>query len=111
MPEKKCGDCGLSVHVRRRECDCGYVFPMAKKSKRKARDTQVDPNTVDYVFDGWKKVPARTRLQKCGTCSKKMKGGMIAWHSSYTDGEKYWWCESCLKDFKDETFYKLSQTN
>ena len=55
MPEKKCGDCGLSVHVRRRECDCGYVFPMAKKSKRKARDTQVDPNTVDYVFDGWKK--------------------------------------------------------
>jgi|TARA_Y100000817_G_scaffold121373_1_gene95114 hypothetical protein len=107
MPEKACPDCGQKQHVRVRECVCGFVFPRKEKKVKK----DVDPHDVDYVFNGWKRVPARTRLAKCGTCSKKMKGGMVAWHSSFTDGDKYWWCESCLKDFKDETFYRLTESD
>ena len=104
MPEKACPDCGQKPHVRVRECVCGFVFPRKTKKVKQ----EINPHDVEYVFNDWKRVPARTRLAKCGTCTKKMKGGMVAWHSSYTDGEKYWWCESCLKDFKDETFYKLT---
>ena len=105
MPEKTCPDCQARVHVRKRVCPCGFVFPKAKK---KAQRAAVEPQDAEYTFNGWKRVPARTRLAKCGTCTRKMKGGMIGWHSAYNDGDKYWWCEVCLKDFKDETFYKLT---
>ena len=107
MPEKACPDCGQKQHVRVRECVCGFVFPRKVKKVKK----EVDLQDVDYTFNNWKKVPPRTRLTTCGTCRRKIKGGMIAWHASYTDGDKFWWCENCLKDFKDETFYKLSEDN
>ena len=106
MPEKLCPDCGNKVHVRVRTCACGFAFPIKQSKKRKVKN-DIAQQDVEFVFDGWKRVPPRTRLAKCGTCTKKIKGGMVAWHSSYTDGEKYWWCESCLKDFKDETFNRL----
>ena len=106
MPNKICPDCTKSVHVRVRQCECGFVFP--KKEKKKSR-REINPADVQYTFNGWKKVPARTRKAKCGTCSRKMKGGMLGWHSSYDDGEKYWWCDNCLKDFKDEEYNKLSK--
>ena len=83
MPEKKCPDCNKSQHVRVRECACGYIFPRKTKKSNK----ELSQHDVDYVFNGWKVVPARTRNAKCGLCSKKMKGGMNSWHSSYTDGE------------------------
>ena len=93
MPEKQCPDCGDKVHVRKRECACGFVFPI-KAKKSKSRETNPD---AEYTFNGWKKVPARSRGLKCGLCSTKMKGGMIGWHSAFDDGEKYWWCERCYK--------------
>ena len=115
MPDKVCPDCGLSLHVRKRECSCGFVFPFKKKKttkKKKALDKHAE---VDYKFNGWKKVPPNSRMLSCGLCRRKMKGGMLGWHSAYTDGEKFWWCEkcygedqyiTCFKDFKDETFDK-----
>tara|TARA_R100000664_G_scaffold16600_2_gene25383 strand:+ start:13522 stop:13908 length:387 start_codon:yes stop_codon:yes gene_type:complete len=96
MPEKKCPDCNKSQHVRVRECACGYIFPRKTKKSNK----ELSQHDVDYVFNGWKVVPARTRNAKCGLCSKKMKGGMNSWHSSYTDGEKYWWCEKCWNRYE-----------
>lgn len=97
MPEKSCPDCGTKVHVRKRECVCGFVFP--RKEKRKKKNKDIPQSEVEYVYNGWKKVPARTRLAKCGLCPTKMKGGMLGWHSSFTDGEKYWWCEKCWNKY------------
>ena len=97
MPEKLCPDCGLSLHVRKRECSCGFVFPF-KKKKTKREKSLVEQIEVDYKFNGWKKVPPRSRMLTCGLCRRKMKGGMRGWHSSYTDGDKFWWCEKCYED-------------
>ena len=94
MPEKVCPDCGVSVHVRKRECLCGFVFPRKKKVSKKKKALDKDAE-VDYKFNGWKKVPPNSRMLSCGLCRRKMKGGMLGWHSAYTDGEKFWWCEKC----------------
>ena len=104
-PEKKCADCGKAVHVRKRECSCGFVFPYKERKKKVVED--YNPQDIDYIYDNLKIVPPRTRNAKCGTCRTKMKGGMLGWHSSFTDGDKYWWCDKCLKDFKDEKYYSL----
>ena len=91
MPNKICPDCSSSIHVRVRKCSCGFVFPIKSKKKK-----EVEPSRdAQYVFNGWKKVPPRTRKAKCGLCAKKLKGGDMAWLSSFDDGEKYWWCEKC----------------
>jgi len=103
-PEKKCNDCGMSVHVRKRECSCGFVFPY---KERKVVQEDYDPHDIEYTHNNWKKVPPRSRGLTCGTCRKKLKGGMLGWHSAYTDGDKYWWCENCFKDFKDDKYYSL----
>tara|TARA_R110002020_G_scaffold3005_4_gene13878 strand:+ start:1439 stop:1756 length:318 start_codon:yes stop_codon:yes gene_type:complete len=96
MPEKECPDCSAKVHVRVRTCACGFVFPVkAKKSKRKNRQEEATRD-AEYIFNGWKRVRARTRNAKCGICPKKLKGGDMAWHSFYDDGEKYFWCEKCM---------------
>jgi|TARA_R110002110_G_scaffold108830_4_gene271613 hypothetical protein len=94
MPEKECPDCVSKVHVRVRECSCGYVFPVKQKKKKTKKDNEnKDP---EYTFNGWKKIPARSRMLTCGTCRRKMKGGDLGWHCAYDDGEKYWWCEKCM---------------
>ena len=96
MPVKECPDCSCKVHVRQRQCSCGYVFPVkAKKSKRKNKAEEAS-REAEYIINGWKKVRARTRNAKCGICPKKLKGGDMAWHSFYDDGEKYFWCEKCM---------------
>lgn len=94
-PHKKCSVCGTSVAIRKTVCPCGFEFP------KKAKPTkQAGPGTeeVEVTFDGWKIVPARSRKQTCGMCRTKMKGGMKGWHTAYSDGDSYWWCERCETD-------------
>jgi hypothetical protein len=96
-PEKNCPKCKTSLHVRKRECPCGHEFPKTrKKRKHKKGDKEVAEVTV--LFEGWKTVPPRSRKLTCGLCRKKMTSGMLGWLSSFSDGEKYWWCERCIKD-------------
>ena len=96
-PEKSCPKCKKTLHVRKRECACGHKFPK-KKKKEKREPVSIDPLEVEVLFDGWKKVPPRSRKLTCGMCRRKMKGGMLGWHTSYNDGDKYWWCERCMTD-------------
>ena len=61
-PEKKCADCGKAVHVRKRECSCGFVFPYKKRKKKVVEDH--NPQDIDYIYDNLKIVPPRTRNAK-----------------------------------------------
>ena len=99
-PEKNCPKCKKTLHVRKRACPCGYEFPKAKK-KRAAKPKTIEQEEVRTLFEGWKKVPPRSRKLTCGLCRRKMKGGMLGWHCSYNDGEKYWWCDRCIKEDED----------
>jgi DNA-directed RNA polymerase subunit M/transcription elongation factor TFIIS len=101
-PEKNCPECKTALHVRKIECTCGYEFPK-KKNKKKAKKSKREENIsdleeVEMVFEGWKKVPPRSRNITCGLCRKKMKGGDLGWHHAYDDGDKFWWCKRCETD-------------
>lgn len=94
-PEKKCPKCKVILHVRKKECICGHKFPKSKK-KKAIKPSIIEQEDVETLFEGWKKVPARSQKLTCGLCRKKMKGGMNGWHHSFSDGDKYWWCELCM---------------
>lgn len=98
-PRKKCSMCGTSVAIRKTVCPCGFEFP--KKAKT-TKQSELGTEKVDCLFDGWTTVPPRSRKLTCGMCRKKMKGGMKGWLSAFTDGEEYWWCETCLEDREPE---------
>ena len=98
-PEKTCPECKTALHVRKRACPCGYEFPKKKKAAKSEREESIrEVEEVEVVFDGWKTVPPRSRKLTCGMCRTKMKGGMKGWHTSYNDGDKYWWCVRCMTD-------------
>jgi len=98
-PEKKCPECKTTLHVRKGACPCGYEFPKKKKVRKSKREKGIiGVEEVEVIYEGWKKVPPRSRNLTCGLCRKKMKGGMEGWHTSYNDGEKYWWCVKCITD-------------
>ena len=98
-PEKKCPECKTALHVRKRSCSCGYEFPKKAKVAKSEREQNIrEIEETEVLFDGWKTVPPRSRNLTCGMCRIKMKGGMKGWHTSYNDGDKYWWCERCMTD-------------
>lgn len=103
-PEKKCPECGIALHVRKRACPCGYEFPKKEKVVRSKRGENTrEAEETEVLFEGWKKVPPRSRKLTCGLCRKKMKGGGLGWHASYDDGDKYWWCEKCMNIYTLKT--------
>ena len=54
MPEKQCPECGNKVHVRKRECACGFVFPIkAKKSKSREANPDADERWNDRLALGF----------------------------------------------------------
>ena len=63
-PEKKCADCGKTVHVRKRECSCGFVFPYKERKKKVEED--YSPQDIDYVYDSQEEVAtgAGAKLRK-----------------------------------------------
>ena len=98
-PEKKCPECKTSLHVRKRACPCGYEFPKKEKPVESEREENIlEIEEVERIFEGWKRVPPRSRNITCGLCRIKMKGGDLGWHHAYSDGDKYWWCERCETD-------------
>ena len=98
-PTKTCPNCKGDVHVRKRECTWGYEFPKKeKKEKVESSPSREEQLEVELTFQGWKRVPPRSRNITCGLCREKMRGGDLGWHHAYSDGDKYWWCKRCETD-------------